>query len=264
MIMGTRVFAFLGLAFFLAACGKPEDSPSRSQAPNATPDAVSEAKTPAVARPPLEKPSPKAILIGEIKSEPLPPSSPSVRKGSPSLPSLSREDQLLLEAMNQVRAEYCVRSDPKAHEFCQTHGYRPIQEPLAVSVRLTQSARWYAQDMAGLPGEVWAKHEDSKSRNFKARLGFFEYPYRAGENIGQVSVQGGASDGSDLPLLGAYKMLQGWIGSASHLTNLLNPRFKTVGIGHFCADIYYEKVSRALYSCFWVTDFGFYLEEVLD
>ena len=102
--------------------------------------------------------------------------------------------------------------------------------PLKVSVALVRSAEWMAKDMAH--SDI-LDHTDSRNRDFAARLTAFGYnkPTK-GENIASGESTAAAT-------------VTQWKNSPGHRANLLNTKFKVMGVGRAHAGDWY-----------WTADFG--------
>ena len=90
--------------------------------------------------------------------------------------------------------------------------------PLRLHTQLQAAAHWMAQDMAT---NDYLDHTDHEGRELEGRLAAFEYKdYQAiGENVaaGQVT---------------AAEVMEGWLQSPGHRSNILSPDFCEIGIGH--------------------------------
>ena len=112
-------------------------------------------------------------------------------------PVLDAEEKALCRAINKFRAD----------------NGRP---PLKVSVALVRAAEWMSRDMAHT--DV-LDHTDSRDRDFVARLAAFGYnkPTK-GENIAQGESAAAAT-------------VAQWRNSPGHRANMLNTKFKVMGVG---------------------------------
>lgn len=106
--------------------------------------------------------------------------------------------------------------------------------PLKLSVALVRAAEWMSNDMAHHDN---FGHDDSHGRDFVARLRAFGYnkPTK-GENI-----DAGAST--------AAATLSHWKSSPEHRANLLNAKFKVMGVGR-------AHDASSEYGWYWTADFG--------
>lgn len=107
--------------------------------------------------------------------------------------------------------------------------------PLKLNTDLCRAARWMAADMAQ---NGYIGHKDSEGRRLARRVPAFEYdcPYWLGENI---------AAGQRTP----ERVVQAWMASPGHRTNMLHPAYREIGVGHiFNAD------SR--YGHYWAQELG--------
>jgi uncharacterized protein YkwD len=106
--------------------------------------------------------------------------------------------------------------------------------PLKSNAALTRAAEWLAKDMAD---RGYFDHTDRQGRDIDKRLPDFGYAeYRAmGENIaaGQRS---------------AEEVVAGWMKSPGHRANILEPKFREIGVGLL--------IGRGKLRSYWVQDFG--------
>ena len=90
--------------------------------------------------------------------------------------------------------------------------------PLRLHPQLQAASHWMAQDMAT---NDYLDHTDHEGRELEGRLAAFNYKeYQAiGENVaaGQAT---------------AVEVMEGWLQSPGHRSNILSPDFCEVGIGH--------------------------------
>jgi uncharacterized protein YkwD len=90
--------------------------------------------------------------------------------------------------------------------------------PLHLHPQLQAASRWMAQDMAA---NDYLDHTDHEGRELEGRLAAFDYrEYQAiGENVaaGQTT---------------AAEVMESWMQSPGHRSNILNPEFCEIGIGH--------------------------------
>jgi uncharacterized protein YkwD len=86
---------------------------------------------------------------------------------------------------------------------------------LKLQDRLGKSADWYAAEMAK---RGYFSHTDHFGRSFDRRISSFGYPWRlVGENI---------AFGYDDPC----SVVQAWMESPGHRANILEPRYREIGI----------------------------------
>jgi uncharacterized protein YkwD len=149
------------------------------------------------------------------------------------MPYLDNEEAAFLTLINQYRAE---------------HGVGPLE----VSPSLQNSSKWMSTDMAT---KNYASHTDSLGRDPRQRIAAFHYTGGTwGENIAA-----GFPD--------AQNALHEWETACDadatgrctygHRNNMLNPRFKVIGIGRA-----FKAGSRYM-GWYWTTDFGGQLERVV-
>lgn len=103
------------------------------------------------------------------------------------------------------------------------------RKPLKVSRRLTKAAQKHAQDMAE---NDYFSHTSQDGRTWDDRIEAVGYDEPAGENIAY---------GQDTPTL----VVKAWLASPAHRRNILDRKFKRIGIGHSDRGDY------------WVQDFGY-------
>jgi uncharacterized protein YkwD len=130
-------------------------------------------------------------------------------------PILDAEEKALCRAINQFRA---------------ANG-RPA---LKVSVALVRAAEWMSNDMARNDN---FDHTDSRGRDFASRLAAFGYnkPVK-GENIA-----GGEA--------AAAATVAQWKNSPPHRANMLNTKFKVMGVGR-------AHSGDSMLGWYWTADFG--------
>ncbi len=106
--------------------------------------------------------------------------------------------------------------------------------PLKVSVALVRAAEWMSNDMAHNDN---FDHTDSHGRDFAARLKAFGYnkPTK-GENIA-------AGDSA------AAATVSQWKNSPGHRANMLNSKFKVMGVGR-------AQDPGSEFGWYWTADFG--------
>ncbi len=128
---------------------------------------------------------------------------------------LDAEEKLLFQLINQYRQQHNLKS-------------------LHLSSPLTRAAKWMSADMAK---HNYLEHQDSQKRNMGERLSDFGYSWlRYATAISENIARGHNS---------AERTLKQWKGSPPHNANILNPRFRVIGIGRGGGDDW-----------FWTTDFG--------
>ncbi len=107
--------------------------------------------------------------------------------------------------------------------------------PLRLHPQLQAASHWMAQDMAT---NDYLDHTDHEGRELEGRLAAFEYKdYQAiGENVaaGQVT---------------AAEVMEGWMQSPGHRSNILSPDFCEIGIGHLVN-------STSKFHHYWAQAFG--------
>jgi len=107
--------------------------------------------------------------------------------------------------------------------------------PLRLHPQLQAASHWMAQDMAT---NEYLDHTDHEGRELEGRLAAFEYrEYQAvGENVaaGQPT---------------AAEVMANWMESPGHRSNILNPDFCEIGIGHV-------QNSAGKFQHYWVQEFG--------
>lgn len=109
-------------------------------------------------------------------------------------------------------------------------------EPLVLSIALTRNAEWMSQDMAA---KNYMSHSDSLGRSFTERMTSFGYSL-AGSYVGENVAAGNER---------AEQTFAQWRDSPGHNRNMLNPRFRAIGIASA-----YNANSR--YRWYWATPFG--------
>lgn len=99
--------------------------------------------------------------------------------------------------------------------------------PLVASVPTVRMAQEQAEDMAqrGYFSHDRPAFSDRRSESFGERVRRYRIRASAAENIGTSS--GYSADES------LEKALEGWMRSPGHRRNLLNPQFRSTGIGHY-------------------------------
>jgi uncharacterized protein YkwD len=141
---------------------------------------------------------------------------PSTALAAPGDPALDTEERALCKQINTYRAQKGLPA-------------------LRLSIALTKSSKWLSADMAR---KDYFDHTDSLRRNFSRRITASGYraPTR-GENIAA------GTDGS------ASAMFGQWKNSAAHRRNMLNSKFKVLGVGRAYR-------AESMYGWYWTTDFG--------
>ncbi|MGQ0845600.1 MAG: CAP domain-containing protein [Sporichthyaceae bacterium] len=102
-------------------------------------------------------------------------------------------------------------------------------KPLTVDSALNLSAQRHAKDMAA---NRFLGHTSSNGTTWMTRIKRAGYPYPGGENVARGYTS-------------ASKVVSSWLASPSHKRNIVNCKFKRVGIGYVAAGNY------------WVQDFGY-------
>ncbi len=106
---------------------------------------------------------------------------------------------------------------------------------------LARAARYHAQDMAK---DDYMEHE-TYDRNDNQLVEICETFYRIEKFIRMNNLGENISAGKST----AQETVDGWMESKGHRKNILNPRFKYIGIGY-----YFMKGTH--YQHYWVQDFG--------
>ena len=94
--------------------------------------------------------------------------------------------------------------------------------PLRWNQELTAAARWFSQDSVEHRATNGCDHVDSLGRSTGARIAAFGYPSAGG--WGENVVCG---------LTSPTAAVNGWLNSAEHREQLLNPTFREIGIGYY-------------------------------
>lgn len=132
--------------------------------------------------------------------------------------------QRVLELTNAARAQARV---------CGSTSFAATA-PLTYSTQLEQAAQGHATDMAN---KNYFSHTSLDGRTFDQRINATGYPWRTiGENI---------AAGQSTP----ESVVSGWLASAGHCANIMNPSFKELGVG-------YAYNANSTYRSYWVQDFG--------
>jgi uncharacterized protein YkwD len=111
--------------------------------------------------------------------------------------------------------------------------------PLALDNVLRTAAREHSRDMGA--GNYF-EHVSLDGRSPTDRMHALGWKGRyGGENI-----YGGERDGRTLS---ASEVVDGWMHSPGHCSNIMDPRFKTIGVG-------YASTPRSRLGNYWTQDFG--------
>jgi uncharacterized protein (TIGR03437 family) len=139
-------------------------------------------------------------------------------------PTLDGEEQAVLKLINDYRAQ---------------NGLNPLRASLA----LTRAADWMSADMAA---KNYFSHTDSAGRDPFVRMTAFGYNYGGyrGENIAA-----GYND--------AARTFNLWRNSPGHNANMLNANFNVIGISRAYG-------AASTYKWYWTTDFGSFVDAMLD
>lgn len=115
--------------------------------------------------------------------------------------------------------------------------------PLKVLRALTEAARWMSHHLAA---DIIFDHTDNYGRDPFERMAHFGYDYNTweGENIAAGNRT-------------AFETFLQWKDSPDHNENMLDPAYKVIGIG-----MVHRHGSE--YGYYWVTDFGGYVDELID
>jgi uncharacterized protein YkwD len=113
-----------------------------------------------------------------------------------------------------------------------TYGPAPA---LVVNTALRAAARGHSEDMAT---QNYFSHTSSDGRTFSQRISNAGYmgTYPWGENI---------AAGQSSPAA----VVSGWMNSAGHCTNIMNPSHRAIGVG-------YAYSAASSYRHYWTQDFG--------
>lgn len=156
------------------------------------------------------------LLTYEVEAKAKKPSRPSAPQRVAAPVNLDADEATFLTLINQYR---------------QSRGLAA----LTVNQSLSAAADWHSNDMAT---KAYFAHNDSLGRTPFQRMAAFGYTANTwkGENIAAGYANAAA-------------VFAGWQRSPGHNANMLNPNFRTIGIG---------KVVRAgsPYTTYWTTDFG--------
>ncbi len=131
------------------------------------------------------------------------------RPGTP--PALARCDlpELSLAVLARANAARAAGAD------CGTAGRFASAPALRWNVQLAAATDGHAQDMAAV-GEI--SHTGSDGRTMRERVDAAGYAWSAlGENVaaGEPTVE---------------RAIDGWLASSAHCANILNPKFKDIGV----------------------------------
>jgi uncharacterized protein YkwD len=121
---------------------------------------------------------------------------------------------------------------------CDTMGMFPAAGPLAMNPFLRCSARLHSKDMAE---RMFFAHDNPDGENPGTRMREAGYVGRGwGENIAQ---------GQRSPA----EVVQGWMDSDGHCSNIMNAMFNQIGVGYFAGMSTNPRWNSALY---WTQNFG--------
>ncbi len=121
---------------------------------------------------------------------------------------------------------------------CDTEGMKPAAGPLTMEPTLRCSARLHSKDMAD---QMYFAHESLDGRNPGARMTAAGYVGRTwGENIAK---------GQQTPA----QVVQGWMDSDGHCSNIMNATFTLIGVGYFAGMGSNPRFNSELY---WTQNFG--------
>jgi uncharacterized protein YkwD len=138
------------------------------------------------------------------------------------------EDEILV-LTNQRRA---------AGATCGDQTFGPAG-PLTTDPILRTAAREHSQDMGA---RNYFEHVSPDGRSPADRMHAAGWAGRtAGENIFAGERNGGT--------LSAAEVVEGWMHSPGHCSNIMNPRFKTIGVG-------YASTPHSRLGNYWTQDFG--------
>jgi uncharacterized protein YkwD len=138
------------------------------------------------------------------------------------------EDEILV-LTNQRRAQGAV---------CGAQSFGPAG-PLQADAVLQTAAREHSRDMGA--GNYF-EHVSLDGRSPTDRMRAAGWSGRmSGENI-----FGGEKNGGTLS---AAEVVDGWMRSPGHCSNIMNPRFKTIGVG-------YAAAPHSRLGNYWTQDFG--------
>jgi uncharacterized protein YkwD len=123
---------------------------------------------------------------------------------------------------------------------CDTEGVFEATGPLEMNAQLTCSARLHSLDMYE---NGYFQHESQDGRTPTDRIIAAGYePSWSGENIAQ---------GYESPQI----VVEGWLDSDGHCSNMLNPNFVDIGVGYYPGD--YDPEARfSRNSHYWTQNFG--------
>jgi uncharacterized protein YkwD len=114
----------------------------------------------------------------------------------------------------------------------------PAVDPVAWDDDLAEAARLHAEDMAA---KDYFEHDSLDGRSFVDRIEATAYDgYAGGENIAM-----GFQSPKDV--------LQGWLNSPGHCTNMMDPDFADMGLGFASR----TDAGYTLATTYWVQDFGY-------
>ncbi len=202
--------------------------------------------TPAV--PPGWWPPPFIVWYPTPQQSPLPPppaprpaTTPAARVPLPSLPTApSASRETWPGPWSQMEDEVFVLTNERRAEgaVCGGQSFAPAG-PLTPDPVLRSAAREHSRDM----GEGnYFEHVSRDGRSPTDRMHAAGWSGRmGGENI-----YGGQKGGAPMT---AAEVVQGWMDSPGHCVNIMNPRFKTLGVGFAAAP-------RSRLGNYWTQDFG--------
>ncbi|HLL69647.1 MAG TPA: CAP domain-containing protein [Micromonosporaceae bacterium] len=177
-------------------------NPSVSAIPAA--GAASPAGTPTAAAPPTAAPPAATPRVGAPRGGPAQPVPPAKPRTTPARPAPNTAPA---GAADQESAVLALVNAARAEVGCG---------PLAMDARLTAAARGHSADMAN---RNFFAHETPDKVGMAARVTKAGYQWSAvAENIAM-----GQSD--------AAAVMKGWMNSPGHRTNILNCRYRHIGIG---------------------------------
>jgi uncharacterized protein YkwD len=119
---------------------------------------------------------------------------------------------------------------------CDTEGNFGPTTPLTMNANLRCAARLYSKDMADT-GNFSHTGADGSTVTSRIQAAGYKSKRTWGENIAL---------GQQTPA----DVVQGWLDSDGHCSNIMNPAYKEIGVG------YYPKKSGSRTSPYWTQDFG--------
>jgi uncharacterized protein YkwD len=121
---------------------------------------------------------------------------------------------------------------------CDTEGQFPAAGPLTMEPTLRCSARLHSKDMADM---MYFSHDAPDGQDPGARMTEAGYVGRTwGENIAK---------GQTTPA----QVVQGWMDSDGHCSNIMNATFNLIGVGYFAGTSSNPRFNSELY---WTQNFG--------